>query len=224
MLLFSLHSKEGNENMTKSANLKVVATVLALAVAMALIAVLTTKSAHATSRFKVVTRTFSNPNSILIPGTGTSGTAAPYPSRIKVSDLRQGTIKDVNVKIRGYIHTFPDDVDVLLISPTGRDAIIMSDAGGSNAVNGVNLTIDDEAPIFFPDSGQIVSTSYMPSNYDTILDPFPTQTPSGNRPLSHFDGTNPNGRWRLFVVDDTSGDSGQFAGGWALQIKARVLR
>jgi len=172
----------------------------------------------------VVTRTFSNPNTILIPGTGTSGTAAPYPSRISVSGLKQGTIKDVNVRIRGYIHTFPDDVDVLLVSPTGRNAIIMSDAGGSNAVNGVGLTIDDEASIFFPDSGQIVSTAYMPSNYSTILDPFPTQTPSGNRLLSRFDGTNPNGRWKLYVVDDASGDSGQFAGGWSLQIKARVLR
>lgn len=210
--------------MARTGNLKAVAAVLTLAVAVALMALLTTQPADALPKFKVVTRTFSNPNAILIPGTGTSGTAAPYPSRVNVANLRQGKILDVNVKIRGYIHTFPDDVDVLLKAPNGRNAIIMSDAGGTNDVNGVGLTIDDEAPIFFPDSGQIVSTAYMPSNYDTILDPFPTQTPSGNRLLSRFDGTNPNGFWKLFVVDDASGDSGQFAGGWSLQIRARVLR
>lgn len=209
--------------MTRAGNFKTVAAVLALAVAVALMALLTTKPADAASRFKVVTRTFSNPNAILFPTP--NNTAAPYPSRVKVANLRQGKILDVNVKIRGYIHTFPDDVDVLLVAPNGRNAIVMSDAGGSGDVNGVGLTIDDEAPIFFPDSGQIVSTAYLPSNYNTILDPFPTQTPSGNRLLSRFDGTNPNGFWKLFVVDDfPSVDGGQFAGGWSLQIKARVLR
>lgn len=200
------------------------AVLAALAVAVGISALLVAAKPADGATFRVVTRTFSNPNTVLVPGTGTSGTAAPYPSRVNVSDLKRGRIRDVNLRIRGYIHPFPDDVDVLLVSPTGRDAIVMSDAGGGGDVNGVGLTIDDEAPIFFPDSGQIVSTSYMPSNYGTILDPFPPRTPSGNRLLSRFDGTNPNGQWRLFVTDDASGDAGQFAGGWSLQIRARVLR
>lgn len=168
----------------------------------------------------VKTKTFSKPSSILIPS---GGTAAPYPSTINVSGFKKGKITDVNVKIRGYIHTFPDDVDVLLKGPKGQNAIIMSDAGGSNAVNGVNFTVDDEAPIFFPDSGAINQPSYKPSNYE-VGDAFPTQTPSGNVPLSVFDGKNPNGQWKLYVVDDLGGFSGQFAGGWALQIKAKVRR
>ena len=42
--------------------------------------------------------------------------------------------------------------------------------------------------------------------------------------LSAFDGTNPNGVWRLYVVDYTVGSLGGFAGGWSLTIKAKVRR
>ena len=41
---------------------------------------------------------------------------------------------------------------------------------------------------------------------------------------SAFDGTNPNGAWKLYVVDDTIGSAGKFAGGWSLEIKAKVRR
>jgi len=51
---------------------------------------------------------------------------------------------------------------------------------------------------------------------------------TGNRrrhpALSTFDGTNPNGAWKLYVVNDTLGSAGQFAGCWSLTIKARVRR
>ena len=33
-----------------------------------------------------------------------------------------------------------------------------------------------------------------------------------------FDGTNPNGTWKLFVFDDSSDDVGQFDLGWSLEI------
>ena len=43
--------------------------------------------------------------------------------------------------------------------------------------------------------------------------------------LSTFDRTRPNGTWSLYVVDDEANpDGGQFAGGWTLEIKAKVLR
>src|SRR5215211_7258125 len=104
---------------------------------------------------KIVTKTYNKSNPILIPGTGTGpGIAAPYPSRLKVRNLDHARIKDVNVKINGYSHTSPNNVDVLLVGPTGKNLIIMSDAGGGVLVpvNGVNLTIDDEAPMHFPPS------------------------------------------------------------------------
>jgi len=55
--------------------------------------------------------------------------------------------------------------------------------------------------------------------------PAPTPTPSAQSALSGFDGVNPNGTWKLRVVDDVSSfDGGQFAGGWSITIKARVQR
>ena len=33
-----------------------------------------------------------------------------------------------------------------------------------------------------------------------------------------FDGTDPNGTWQLFVVDDEQGDKGAITGGWSLHI------
>jgi hypothetical protein len=33
-----------------------------------------------------------------------------------------------------------------------------------------------------------------------------------------FNGTNPNGTWELYVIDDTGADGGQISNGWSLQI------
>jgi hypothetical protein len=42
--------------------------------------------------------------------------------------------------------------------------------------------------------------------------------------FSGFDGANPNGTWSLYVRDDGAFASGEFAGGWTIQITARVVR
>ena len=60
-----------------------------------------------------------------------AGPASPYPSTCVVSGL-SGAINDVNVTFTGLNHTWPDDIDMLLVSPDGQNATIMSDAGGSN--------------------------------------------------------------------------------------------
>src|SRR6266480_1805446 len=69
---------------------------------------------------------FTNSSAITIPD---SGAGTPYPSTINVSGTA-GTISQVVVKLDGYTHTYPDDLDVLLVSPTGQKVIVMSDAGG----------------------------------------------------------------------------------------------
>jgi large repetitive protein len=221
--------RKGEDAVTKTTHLPRIALTMAVAVAVAtLLALLwSTLSAEAASHRD--TKTFSNGNIIRIPANqisgGTFGKADPYPSTIKVSGFK--SVTDVNVTIRFANHSHPDDLDVLLVGPTGRTAILWSDAGGTNAITGTTLTLDEEAQVFLPDSGQISAQRYKTSNYQVGEDNWPdAPQESGNRLLSTFDGTNPTGEWKLYVFDDTqqpdTGDrngSGTFANGWSLEIR-----
>ncbi len=73
-------------------------------------------------------QTFSNPAPILVPGTGTIGNANPYPSNITVAGVLN--ITNLSITLFGLTHTFPADIDILLVSPTGLTVILLSDAGG----------------------------------------------------------------------------------------------
>lgn len=170
--------------------------------------------------------TFSNPASISIPN---SGAASPYPSAITVSGLPTSTTK-VTLTLNNYSHTFPDDVDMMLVAPSGTRFVFNSDVCGNAPIANLNLTFDDAAATLIPDAGTCTSTTYRPSNVGTA-DPFPAPAstsvaaenaaPAGTATLaSRFNGSNPNGTWSLFVVDDTTGDAGTIAGGWSLTITA----
>jgi subtilisin-like proprotein convertase family protein len=177
--------------------------------------------------------TFSNGTALIGGDTG-KNRATPYASTISVSGLT-GAITDVNVTLTDMSHAFPDDVDILLVGPTGKRIILMSDTGGSNVLSGVNITFDDAAATGIPDSTIIGSGSYKPTNIG-IADPFPDVLPSGQIAgaeaypsgltagtatlASTFNGTNPNGTWKLYVVDDAGGQTGDIAGGWSLDITA----
>jgi subtilisin-like proprotein convertase family protein len=172
------------------------------------------------------TITFSSSTPILIPaGVGTFGPAAPYPSSIVVSGFT-GTLIDIDLTLWGLSHTFPADLDVLLVSPTGAAILFLSDAGGGAPVADINVTFDDSAPSLVP-FDSLVSTSYRPTNYVPFPDPFPSPAPfpfnqappEGSATfLSVFGGIDPNGTWQLFVVDDAPPDAGIIAGGWSLTI------
>jgi len=175
---------------------------------------------------------FSNPAPIAIntavSGSCTVMTASPYPSQISVSGLT-GTVTDVNVTLTGLSHTFPDDVAVLLVGPGGQSTILMGDSGGSADVNGVTLTFDDGAAATLPDEAQIVSGTYRPMLWDSPANcrppaTFPSPAPAGpyGSALSVFNGTDPNGAWSLYVLDDAQGDSGSISGGWSLDITAET--
>lgn len=162
------------------------------------------------------TTTFSNPASITIPD---SGTATPYPSNISVAGLT-GTIIKVTVQLNNLSHTFPDDIDILLVGPTtSQNAIIMSEVGSSGDAVNVTLLLDDDAPTPLPDGSPLVSGTFQPANYggaDSF--PAPAPVPAGGSALSIFNGINPNGTWSLYIVDDAGADVGSLAGGWTLNI------
>jgi subtilisin-like proprotein convertase family protein len=167
-------------------------------------------------------RTFSNPNAVVIPD---ATTANPYPSTIKVSGFKKGKINDVDLRLRGFNHGYSDDVDVLLVAPNGRTALVMSDVGGNTNAASLTLTLDDEATAPLPDGAPLTSGAFQPANHLGTADTFPgAPAPGGETALSTFNGGNPNGTWQLFVVDDAGGSSGAFSGGWDLKIIAKVKK
>jgi subtilisin-like proprotein convertase family protein len=150
---------------------------------------------------------------------------ALYPSEITVDGLKKGKIRDVNVRLNDFQHPFPSDVQVLLVGPQGQTAILTSGSGGGFAVSDVTLTLDDEAAAPLPAQQQLQSGAFRPANpgNEGIEFNAPAPVTSANAALSVFDGGNPNGTWRLFVQDMIGDvDGGVFAGGWALEIEARV--
>lgn len=167
------------------------------------------------------TLTLTNAVGITIPDVGK---ASVYPSTIAVSGV-SGIVNKVTVTLLGYSHTWPDDVDVLLVGPTGQKVMLMSDCGGGNARNGVTLTFDSEAVSSVPDNVAIPSGTYKPTNIDTTSDSFSSPAPGGllGSSLAAFNGLNPNGNWSLYVQDDGSLDSGSITQGWTLSITTSNL-
>ena len=159
--------------------------------------------------------TFANASSITI---NDNGPASPYPAVINVAGVG-GAISKVTVTLNNLTHGFPDDLDIVLVGPHGQTVMLMSDSGGGNALNNVTLTLDDAFPLL-PDSAQIITGTYGPKNNGVQGDPFPAPGPVQpfGTALSVFNGTDANGLWSLYIVDDTSQDSGLIAGGWSLTI------
>ncbi len=166
------------------------------------------------------TTTFANATPIIIPGTGTSGPANPYPSTINVAGV-SGNVSKVTVTLKNMNHTFPDDIDVLLVGPAGQRLLLMSDAGGAADLVDNTYTFDDTAAATLADGALSPSGNYKPSNFGTG-DTFPAPAPAGPyadpQLLSVFNGVNPNGTWSLYVVDDVGGDIGNINLGWELNI------
>jgi len=163
------------------------------------------------------TRTFANQTTITVDALLT-GPATPYPSTIVVSGMTAAVYK-VTATLSNLSHTFPDDLDILLVGPTGRATFLMSDAGLNFNASGVTLTFDDDAATPIPNSDQLVSGTFRPANYlpnETM--PPPAPPPPYVATLSVFKGTNPNGTWSLYVFDDTSEDGGSIGNGWSLSI------
>ncbi len=161
------------------------------------------------------TTRFASPASISIPD---NGKASIYPAPLPVSGMA-GSITKLTVTLSNFSHAYPDDVDILLVGPSGRSALLLSDVGGANRVTGVTLTLDDSAPNALPDPSPLTSGTFKPTNFDTTTDVFEPPAPPApyGTNLAVFNGTDPNGTWGLYVRDDTFGDLGDIDG-WGLTI------
>jgi hypothetical protein len=161
--------------------------------------------------------------------------AVPYPSAIVVAASTSATLTKLTVTITGFSHTFPDDVDMLLVGPTGAKISFWSDVGGTGppGASNITITVDDAAATQIPDAGPLVNGTFRPSNFGTLLTdqwpaPGPCPTPGscetdGAAPTgtatfaNRFNATNPNGTWNLFIRDDSGGDFGSITS-WSLNL------
>jgi subtilisin-like proprotein convertase family protein len=177
--------------------------------------------------------TFSNANTVTINDSVTPPTAAtPYPSSISVSGFPGQVVSKATVSLYGFTHGFASDVDILLLGPQGQKTILLANVGGQNkySVTNLILTLDDDASSALPIFTRLVSGTFKPTDgyaalgYPNLPFDFPPPVPAGNSnsptALSVFKNTDPNGTWKLFVVDDASGDAGTIVGGWSLTISA----
>ena len=152
---------------------------------------------------------------------GAAAPAVPYPSPTVVSGLGS-SITTFEMQLVGLSHTFPDDLDFLLVGPTGASLVVQSDSGLGDDVVGLNITYSDSAAAALPDGNPLVAGTFRPTNYgagDAFAAPAPVgpygePAPAGAATLaSVFAGTDPNGTWNLYVIDDAGVDGGSISGG-----------
>lgn len=162
------------------------------------------------------TQVFSNETPITIRD---YNSASLYPSTIDVAGM-SGVIKKVIVKVNGLSHTWPDDIDMMLVSPSGRKYMLMSDSGGGFDINNISMTFDSAVTTYVPNSAQILpSATYRLTNNgttDSLIAPAPARP--YELTLTTLNETSPNGQWRLYVYDDERLDSGSISSGWSLII------
>jgi uncharacterized repeat protein (TIGR01451 family)/uncharacterized delta-60 repeat protein len=158
---------------------------------------------------------FTNSNFITIRD---NTNALPYPSTINVSGLG-GVVAKATVTLTNFSHTHPNDVDMMLATPGGQNMLLLANNGGANAINNVMLTLDDGAVTPVPTSGTILTATNRPNPVLPVA-AFPSPAPPAPyaNNLSACNGSNPNGAWNLFVIDDTTLDSGSIASGWILTL------
>jgi len=90
------------------------------------------------------TTSFASTNAIVILD---DTNASPYPSAINVSGIGSTLIK-ATVTLNKLTHTYPHDIDALVVSPAGTNTLIMAHVGGGtngNSVTNITLNFDDAA-------------------------------------------------------------------------------
>ncbi|MGD9946336.1 MAG: hypothetical protein AB7S98_24205 [Burkholderiaceae bacterium] len=167
------------------------------------------------------TEAFCNTTPIAIPVSGTSGPASVYPSTVTGTGMPPSVTK-LTVQLIGLSHTFPGDLDIMLVGPQGQQVMLMSDAGGSGDLVAADLIFDDGAPGPLPGTA-IAAGAYRPTDLGTPPDPFPAPAPAGtpSTQLSSFNGSNPNGVWSLYINDDAGIDTGSL-NGWCVNITSEI--
>jgi len=167
------------------------------------------------------------------------GPGSPYPSTITVTN-GPAQIGSMRVTLYDVTQEMPDNLDVLLVGPTGQAFILMADAGGNvNLTTPVTLTFSDSANQVLPNSAPLTTGVFEPTSwepgqpsFDPPAPPAPYNEPgsavggTGTQTLmGNFGLTNANGTWSLYIRDDAGlytpvAITGCIGGGWGLEFLA----
>jgi subtilisin-like proprotein convertase family protein len=155
-----------------------------------------------------------SPVDMTIPVTGTQGVASPYPATRSLSG-ETGVITEATVET-GVSHERAEDLDVLLVGPHGQKVVLMSDACGFSRLQHASWIFDDRSFRFMPLDTEFnicQSGTFSPTDYGSG-DSWPAPAPPGPyaASLAAFNFTDPNGEWRMYVVDDAPGATGYQVG------------
>jgi hypothetical protein len=144
-------------------------------------------------------------------------------------------VVDVVVTFNGLTHTFPDDLDFLLVGSRGTNLEFWSDVGGNTAITNVNFTIADFGFTPLPDDTGLVSNGVAhPTDFGAVESAANWGLPSSmviNHPVPHgtagfasaFGGVWANGEtWSLYVRDDSVLNVGSLAS-WSLTVRYDVI-
>lgn len=184
---------------------------------------------------RATTFTFTSSGVSTFAGISSDRRSSPYPWSVTASGMpASGPVTAVRVKLNGLTHPRPDDIEILLVSPSGAKLVILADAGGvTTPVSGLNLVFDDSAPSIIADAGPMTAGTFKPTCVDNLnniqteftspapASPYQTAQPRGTATLtSVFSGSaNPNGTWSLYIIDDVSSDDGSAnITSWTLEI------
>jgi subtilisin-like proprotein convertase family protein len=120
-----------------------------------------------------------------------------------------GTISDANLTV-SITHTWNDDIDLSLTSPSIAAQLLWQDCGGSG--DNLSATIDQDAAGVSPcpNTGPITGT-FQPTNGAGATSVLASGT------MNAFDGSMSGGVWTLNVVDDSSICTGTLTA-WSLTL------
>jgi subtilisin-like proprotein convertase family protein len=146
------------------------------------------------------------------------GIAFNYPMTFNANAVR-ADVKVVTVRVEVTMqHTWPDDLRMVLQSPTGTAVALMANAGG-NASFGIpimtKLTFADgfppapDGPIGFPGFGNFSPGSVYPGEAAPFGSAIPAPGPQMHATsFAAFTGETARGVWKLWVYDDGDGGFG----------------
>lgn len=111
---------------------------------------------------RIIERSYDSFGYISMPGVTI---ATRYPDTITVPSPVDARITDLDLVLVDFSHDAPKDIDVLLVAPNGRSALVMGDVGGELEVFGLTLTLDDDAAERLPRRDALQSGTFRPANY-----------------------------------------------------------